>query len=143
MVRQKSRWLVVRFDFEENVKARTNAPGNTIDKKLIYFALQEVIYETFGIVQAGIIEDLQVRLYNPDTRLAIIKTSRDSADIVRSAITLLNQLNDEPIVASVVSIHGSARTLKLSCIELLRNTFPPSEKMHKLEEQIEQIRVIE
>jgi hypothetical protein len=59
MVRQKSRWLVVRFDFEENVKARTNAPGNTIDKKLIYFALQEVIYETFGIVQAGIIEDLQ------------------------------------------------------------------------------------
>lgn len=84
-----------------------------------------------------------VRLYNADTRLAIIKTSRDSADIVRAAITLLNQLNDEPIVASVISIHGSARTLKFSCIQLLRKTFPPSEQLHKLEEQIEQIRVIE
>lgn len=59
MVRQKSRWLIVRFDFEENVKAGTQAPGNTIDKKVIYFALQELIYETFGIVQAGILEDLQ------------------------------------------------------------------------------------
>jgi RNase P/RNase MRP subunit POP5 len=110
---------------------------------VIYFALQELIYETFGIVQAGILEDLQVRLYNADTRLAVIKTSRDSADIVRAAITLLNQLNDEPIVASVISIHGSARTLKLSCIQLLRKTFSPSEQLHKLEEQIEQIRVIE
>lgn len=84
-----------------------------------------------------------VRLYNADTRLAVIKSSRDSTGVVRAAITLLNQLNDEPIVASVISIHGSARTLKLSCIEFLRKTFPPSESLYKLEEQIEQIRVIE
>lgn len=59
MVRQKNRWILVRFDFEEHLKSESIQPCHAIDKKVIYFALQDLLYETFGIVVAGVMEELQ------------------------------------------------------------------------------------
>ena len=73
---------------------------------------------------AGIIEENQVRLYNPETRLAMIKVvPRDHSDLVRSAITLLNEVNGEPIVAVVISTNGSARTAKLAALREIQCLF--------------------
>jgi len=60
--------------------------------------------DSFGISVAGVIEEIQVRLYNPDTRLAMIKVPRDT------------EVNSEPIVAAVISTNGSARTVKLAAL---------------------------
>ena len=61
---------------------------------------------------AGVIEEIRVRLYNPETRLAMIKLPSDHSDLVRSVITLLIKVYGEPIVAAVISSNGSARTAR-------------------------------
>mmetsp|Transcript_25781 Transcript_25781/g.38220 ORF Transcript_25781/g.38220 Transcript_25781/m.38220 type:complete len:107 (+) Transcript_25781:554-874(+) len=79
--------------------------------------MRMTMQDSFGISVAGVIEEIQVRLYNPETRLAMIKVvPRDHSDLVRSAITLLNEVNGEPIVAVVISTNGSARTVKLAAL---------------------------
>jgi hypothetical protein len=40
-----------------------------------------IMQDSFGISVAGIIEDIQVELYNPETRLAMIKVPRDHSDL--------------------------------------------------------------
>lgn len=64
-----------------------------------------------------------VRLYIPDSKLALIKVPRDASDLVRSAITLLTKVNDESIVATVISTNGSARTAKLATLRLIKRKF--------------------
>ena len=64
-----------------------------------------------------------VRLYIPASKLALIKVPRDASDLVRSAITLLTKVNDESIVATVISTNGSARTAKLATLRLIKRKF--------------------
>ena len=60
MVRQKSRWLLVKIDLEESVK-NLPSPDNSspkIEKKNIYHALCAVIQDAFGIYGAGFSEEI-------------------------------------------------------------------------------------
>jgi len=139
MVRHKSRWLLVAVDSEENVKnlspttiSNNNSNSNITgkddplrlaDKNGLFHALRISMQDAFGIAVAGIIEDIQVRLYMPESKLALIKVPRDASDLVRSAITLLTKVNDEPIVATVISTNGSARTAKLATLRLIKRKF--------------------
>lgn len=142
MVRHKSRWLLVAVESEENVKnlvsptisnnttTTTNinrigkeAPLLLADKNGLFHSIRITMQDAFGIAVAGIIEDIQVRLYIPDSKLALIKVPRDASDLVRSAITLLTKVNDESIVATVISTNGSARTAKLATLRLIKRKF--------------------
>jgi len=94
-----------------------------------------------------------VRLYNPGTRLAMIKVPRDGSDIVRSAITLLTKVNDEPIVATVISTNGCPRTAKLAALRETKRAFQirvagrggatDKKELRNLEQQMDQIRNID
>ena len=93
-----------------------------------------------------------VRLYNPETQLAMIKVPRDSSDIVRSAITLLTEVNDEPIVATVISTNGCPRTAKLAALRETKRIFQVTvagkgatgkKELRNLEDQMDQIRNID
>lgn len=101
--------------------------------------------DAFGIAASGITEDMQVLFYNTDTGLAMIKVPRDSSNLVRSAITIMTQLNNVPMVATVLSTNGSARTAKLATIRELKRMFqnryalPTQERLKKLQEHMDQV----
>ena len=92
IVRHKSRWLLVAVETEERVNNFPPPPENEywdassrpliiVDKKWIYHAIRMIMQDSFGISVAGIIEEIQVGLYNPETRLAMIKEPRDHSDL--------------------------------------------------------------
>mmetsp|Transcript_13587 Transcript_13587/g.25999 ORF Transcript_13587/g.25999 Transcript_13587/m.25999 type:complete len:216 (-) Transcript_13587:366-1013(-) len=162
MVRQKSRWLLVQFDFENdilsscslNVTANTTTSKSSQKRKLrtslsnssntlsessstiqqqqqvtstdIYRSLQDTLTQNFGLVGAST-SDVQVRLYDPKVRLAIIKTTRDKYPTVRSSLTLLTQIKQGgdvlKVVASTIAVSGSARTARNAAWEEIRKRF--------------------
>ena len=81
----------------------------------IYRSLRDSIVQNFGLVGAAA-ADVQVRLYDPKMRLAIVKTTRDKYPIVRSSLTVLTQIKQGAdvlkVVASTISVSGSARTAR-------------------------------
>lgn len=145
MVRQKNRWLLVQFDFENDIipcplseTATTSKSGKKrklqtsetssklsvsqssqstqlVNSTDIYRSLQDALTQNFGLVGASA-ADVQVRLYDPSFRLAIIKVSRDKYSLLRSSLTLLTQIKqggDElKVVASTIAVSGSARTAR-------------------------------
>ena len=87
----------------------------TITTTDIYHSLQESIAQNFGIAGASTAE-VQVRLYDPKVRLAIIKTTREKYPIVRSSLTVLTHIKKGgavlKVVASTIAVSGSARTAR-------------------------------
>lgn len=81
----------------------------------VYRALRDSIVQNFGHVSAAL-ADVQVRLYDPRMRLAIVKTTRDGYPIVRSSLAVMTQVNQGgdalKVVASTISVSGSARTAR-------------------------------
>lgn len=66
--------------------------------------------------------DCAVRLYDEASRLAIIRVSRESCSLVRASITFITSIQRRSVVASVVSVNGSARTAKrVALLETRRN----------------------
>jgi RNase P/RNase MRP subunit POP5 len=141
MVRQKNRWMVVQFDYEADLLSRctpssesstpkskkrklsrsdSQSSGGNLDEQVqisqmtstdIFRSLQETLTQNFGIV-ASSTTDLSVRLYDPKFRLAVIKTSRDKYPIVRSSLVFLTKIKHIKVVASAISVSGSARTAR-------------------------------
>lgn len=160
MVRQKNRWLLVKFEFESDIlsscspgEAAAATPKSSRKRKLeksgstsnlsesssaqqqsiqqvtstdIYRSLQEAISQNFGIVGAST-ADVQVRLYDPQIRLAVIKTTRDRYPLVRSSLTLLTQIKQGgdalKVVASSIAVSGSARTARNAAWDEMRKRF--------------------
>lgn len=81
----------------------------------IYRSLQEAIMQNFGLV-GTCTSDVQVRLYDPKARLAIIKTTRDKYPQVRSCLTFLTEIKQGvdslKVSSSIVAVSGSARTAR-------------------------------
>mmetsp|Transcript_14281 Transcript_14281/g.31056 ORF Transcript_14281/g.31056 Transcript_14281/m.31056 type:complete len:201 (+) Transcript_14281:69-671(+) len=163
MVRQKNRWLLVRFDFESDIisscslsetatavtpkgskkrRLRTSSTSNLSDSQStqsilqvtstdIYRSLQDLLVQNFGLVGASTAE-VQVRLYDPKVRLAIVKTSREKYPLVRSSLTLLTQIklggDSLKVVASTIAVSGSARTARNAAWEEVRKIFYGQER---------------
>lgn len=157
MVRQKNRWLLVQFDFESDIlsscslsetttasssskkkrklqaSSSSNLSESPSDQSIqqvtstdIYRSLQETITQNFGLVGAST-TDVQVRLYDPKVRLAIIKTTRDKYPLVRSSLTVLTQIKQGgdvlKVVASTIAVSSSARTARNAAWEEIQKRF--------------------
>mmetsp|Transcript_16634 Transcript_16634/g.34771 ORF Transcript_16634/g.34771 Transcript_16634/m.34771 type:complete len:194 (-) Transcript_16634:46-627(-) len=149
MVRQKNRWLLVQLDFESEVLSRcfaenpssnssttgtktrksvegiiseSNSNPNEISGKDIYLSLQEILTQSFGLVGAATTE-VQVRVYDPKARLAIIKTSREKCPLVRSSLTFLSQVRQQRVIATTIAVSGSARTARNVAWKEVRKLF--------------------
>ena len=77
-----------------------------------------------------------VRFCDPKTRLVLIRVPREDCEKVRLAVSLIKSLpvsttssstttraKGRPVVASVKSIHGSARTMKLAALRFVRQWY--------------------
>eukprot|EP00566_Odontella_aurita_P027342 CAMPEP_0113580384 /NCGR_PEP_ID=MMETSP0015_2-20120614/30642_1 /TAXON_ID=2838 /ORGANISM="Odontella" /LENGTH=168 /DNA_ID=CAMNT_0000484565 /DNA_START=70 /DNA_END=572 /DNA_ORIENTATION=+ /assembly_acc=CAM_ASM_000160 len=136
MVRQKSRWILARLDFEEDVilgvrssgtrklgredgSARLNA-SKGLSGKDIHKALREMLSTAFGTVGAGMVYTIQVCLYDEEARLAIIKAPRDYCTKICASLTFVTSIENNPVAVSVRAICGSARTAKVAGMHELR-----------------------
>eukprot|EP00578_Thalassiosira_sp_NH16_P003204 CAMPEP_0181133618 /NCGR_PEP_ID=MMETSP1071-20121207/31623_1 /TAXON_ID=35127 /ORGANISM="Thalassiosira sp., Strain NH16" /LENGTH=174 /DNA_ID=CAMNT_0023220027 /DNA_START=72 /DNA_END=596 /DNA_ORIENTATION=- len=92
----------------------------------IYRSLQDTITQNFGLVGASTTE-LQVRLYDPKVRLAIIKTTRDKYPSVRSSLTVMTQIKQGgdvlKVVATTIAVSGSARTARNAAWQEIQKRF--------------------
>ena len=157
MVRQKSRWLLVQFEFESDIisacsdghtsahkskkrKLQQQQSNSSISASSItqlnatdiYRSLQDTLTQNFGLVGACT-TDIQVRLYDPKLQVAIIKTSREKCSQVRSAITLTTQIKQGgdilKVVASTLSVSGSARTCRNTVTNIIQKRFYTEQNM--------------
>jgi RNase P/RNase MRP subunit POP5 len=92
----------------------------------IYRSLQEAIMQNFGLVGTST-SDVQVRLYDPKARLAIIKTTRDKYPQVRSCLTFLTEIKQGvdslKVSSSIVAVSGSARTARNAAWKEVKKRF--------------------
>jgi RNase P/RNase MRP subunit POP5 len=94
-----------------------------IEAKDIHRVLRAAMESNFGILGAGMVHTMRVLLYDETDRLAIIKVPREYCPMVRSALTFITSINDANTVISTVSVHGSARTVKMAALDLMRKNF--------------------
>ena len=94
-----------------------------IEAKDIHRVLRTTMESNFGIVGAGMVHTVRVLLYDETDRMAIIKVPREYCPMVRSALTFITSINDANSVLSTIGVHGSARTVKMAALQLMRNHF--------------------
>lgn len=98
----------------------------------IYRSLQETITQNFGLVGASTTE-VQVRLYDPKVKLAIIKTTREKYPFVRSSLTVMTQIKQGgdvlKVVPSTIAVSGSARTARNAAWEEIQKRFFGKEQL--------------
>jgi RNase P/RNase MRP subunit POP5 len=163
MVRHKTRWLLVKVDFEVDVRKRNSKPIDYFpSKKEVAQSIRESILSCFGTAAEGAAFDTQgmsrcfllyfviafnskhctqspfsVRLCDASTRLLLLRVPREFHGIVRSAITLMTSVgaNNRPVVASVISANGSARTAKIATIAQVRRSYRENLKANPINEK--------
>jgi RNase P/RNase MRP subunit POP5 len=123
MVRVKHRWLLVRIDFTKELLVANSefdkcAPD--LQAKEIHKEIVKSLNICFGLSVHSFLSDIVVKHIDQESRLCMIRVLRDSANRVRAAITLLTNLYNEGIVASVISIQGSSRTARLAAMHEIR-----------------------
>lgn len=80
-----------------------------------------------------------VRHYDEQDRLAMIKVPRHACELVRASITLLTSLQSLPVAATVISIHGSARTVRLAALAEVRRQFRNRQTHYPSKVELEQL----
>ena len=133
MVRQKSRWLLVRLDFEE---ISQTTPSSALQLQLtttdIYRALLDAIQQNYGLVAGASSAELKVLLYDQEHQLAIVKTSRDNYPTVRTSLTFLTQIKQGgdtlKVAAATLAVCGSSRTARNAAWSELQKRFYNSQR---------------
>jgi len=140
MVRQKKRWLLVKVELADDIqKNRTLSVGTSSElfpsKKEFITRLRRTITWCFGITGEGPACETQIRFCDAATQLVLVRAPRQYCDMIRSALTLLltrkqflslGEKIDGPTsdyYASVISVHGSARTAKIATFRKLRKLY--------------------
>lgn len=141
MVRHKTRWLLVRLEFESDISRQSSSRGGsdrikvtedgegTLLTKDIYKELVKTLSVNFGLSAHAILHDIVVRHIDDDTKLTMIRVPRSTANQVRTAVTYMTTLNEKNIVASVISVNGSARTARLSAMHEIRKRVPKTKPL--------------
>jgi hypothetical protein len=153
MVRHRTRWLLVKLEFTDEVRnasgeskslSRKGFNGTSKDdspcipsRKDFIALLRKTISLSFGLAAEGASSDVQVRFFDPtSTQLALVRVPRQSCEMVRASMTLLltrkqlmtlGESEDteakSDVIASVISVHGSARTSKLATLRKIRDLY--------------------
>ncbi|GKY92628.1 hypothetical protein MPSEU_000232900 [Mayamaea pseudoterrestris] len=115
MVRFKSRFILITIDFP--TASKNGKQVEFPSKQELSRALRDHFIETNGISVSGVALDIQVRFYNPETRLCLVRVPRSDAARIRASFCFLSSLASRRAMLSTISVHGSARTAKRAVIK--------------------------
>lgn len=143
MVRHKTRWLLVRFDFEADLVGSatiSNEETPTFQTKEIYKELVKTMSVCYGLSSHAMIPDIMVR-HVDDNRLVMIRVPRAIVAKVRTAITCMTTFKNHAVVASVVAVNGSARTAKIAATRAIKKSPQPRsiKELKQLDERLQAI----
>ena len=111
----KERFLVVRCTSLGEQKL----PGAG---QIVQASIRDSMQENFGDFGVGcILTQLQVRHYNSDTGLLLVRVAREHAAMLRAALTLVCFIGRDAVRLSVVQIAGSARCGRRALVQLLQD----------------------
>eukprot|EP00980_Cylindrotheca_fusiformis_P009015 scaffold1934_cov79-Cylindrotheca_fusiformis.AAC.4 len=95
--------------------------------------IRQSISSNFGVAADGAAMETQVRFVDAKTRLVLVRVPREFCNMIRCSLTMLthNVTNNTTssssrrptLVASVLSVNGSARTAKLATIARIQKEF--------------------
>jgi len=126
MVRQKVRFILVHFQFEEGIhktassSTSKNNDEEPINASDIHKAMRECVSSSFGSIGIGATLETRVLYYDDQAQLALIKTSRDASNIIRATLTFLSIVKKILTCTTIISVHGCARTAKYHLIRETR-----------------------
>ena len=143
MVRHKNRWLLVKVELADDIRSNKRpSVGSSSDlfpsKKEFTIRLRRTIGWCFGIAGEGPACDTQIRFFDAETQLVLVRIPRQYCGMVRSSLTLLltrkqlislgEKVDGQPSASSdyctsVISVHGSARTAKIASFRKLRELY--------------------
>ena len=137
MVRHKNRWLLVMVELADEVRNRkqqSSSPSDSFPSRKEFTArLRRTVSWCFGIAGEGAACEMQIRFFDTETRLVVVRVPREHYRIIWSALTLLltrkqllslgEKTDAGDYQASVVSVHGSARTAKVATYRKLRELY--------------------
>jgi RNase P/RNase MRP subunit POP5 len=101
MLRNSWRYLLLRVLSEQNVSEND-----------LKSALSETIKEFFGIIGLSQIS-LKIIRYEPSKGRAIVRCRAHSTEMLRSSITLLNQISGKSASILTISVSGTIKSLAL------------------------------
>ncbi|KAK1375327.1 Ribonuclease P/MRP protein subunit POP5 [Heracleum sosnowskyi] len=120
MVRFKNRYFVMEVFLDPNKDLGADDPI-IITHLNVSKAIKESILANFGECGlASSIGSLQVKYVNPITKVCIIRTSKEDYQKVWSAITMVRDIGNCPVVFNLLDLSGSIRACKdaaLKCDE--------------------------
>jgi RNase P/RNase MRP subunit POP5 len=143
MVRHKTRWLLVKFQF----KCNKDPTAAALDKKDVYKELAMSMSLCYGLSAHSMISEVMVR-HVVDGNLAMIRVPREIAAHVRTAIVYMTSINSQPVVPTVVAVNGCARTAKLAAMKETRKRAPrdgldSANRLRELDSRLQIIREID
>jgi len=112
------------FDGDRDDRVADDLPS----RKDITTCIRQAISSTLGVAGERPASELQVRFWDPNSRLLLLRVPRDECGRVRASLTLwghlpLSSSSSCRIVASVLSVNGSARTAKRSALHTIQKYY--------------------
>ena len=97
--RMRRRYLALKIDSDETFSSREfmDAVWNAVLK----------LYGEYGASQSG----LTLIDYDAETRLAVIRTTHTTVEMVRAALASITKIRDKPAAIHVLTISGTIRAL--------------------------------
>ncbi|KAJ9052582.1 RNA-binding protein pop5 [Entomophthora muscae] len=131
MVRYRVRYLLFELQLEqqnevlasrmvenlssEDVKCSKDAYESKIDAKSIERAIRSSLNLNFGdIGSSKIMRDLNIKYFNVDTHLGLLRTGRSYFRMLWASMTLINSLNEIPCSFRVIHVSGTIKKCQLA-----------------------------
>ncbi|KAL6078490.1 Ribonuclease P/MRP protein subunit POP5 [Balamuthia mandrillaris] len=113
MVRFKNRYILVELRWREPATV-----DPSLDSGKILRALRNQISNDFGDWGLGAVsQSLQVKYFNHQTNMCIIRCPRDHYQMVWSALTLMTALNERPLILASLHVAGTIRSCQKAAIQ--------------------------
>mmetsp|Transcript_16351 Transcript_16351/g.32309 ORF Transcript_16351/g.32309 Transcript_16351/m.32309 type:complete len:166 (-) Transcript_16351:416-913(-) len=133
MVRMKNRYLIVDLmwntsegelvDVGGGGRAALPAGSTKVSAIDIFYALRDIFIMCYGDAGWGRAASSAAKYYNPQTSIAVIRTTREEHQRVWAALTMLRQIGGEEVVCRVIDVSGSVRTCRCAAAAVEKRRF--------------------
>eukprot|EP01117_Protostelium_nocturnum_P014120 TRINITY_DN5333_c0_g1_i2.p1 TRINITY_DN5333_c0_g1~~TRINITY_DN5333_c0_g1_i2.p1 ORF type:complete len:133 (-),score=32.13 TRINITY_DN5333_c0_g1_i2:206-604(-) len=119
MVRIKHRYILTEIGFEDEKERRK------IDTSKLYWTIRNSIQLHFGDFGMGsLLSSLQVKYWNKETGICIIRCSRDQYQLCWSSLTWVTNMfeTNSPVSMRVIHVGGTIKMCLRSALEYDRSS---------------------
>jgi ribonuclease P/MRP protein subunit POP5 len=130
MVKFKSRYLLAELQYEHDA-----SKVKQYDSNQLYAFITKQIKMFFGDVGIGKTKkNFQVKYHNNFTNVVIMRVSKEHIDILWTTLTLVTQIDNEPLRIKIIKVSGTIKKAEAFLAEHLKTWVNNYEKTKGLKE---------